>query len=129
MITLEQYLMGRHLQYPTEYSEQLEANAIDLIDKVNLLLAEIGELQSAVVASGFRPRQINQQVKGAARGSKHITCQAIDIKDSGGLIGRKITRELLKRHRLWMEHPGYTKNWVHLQSVPPSSGSLVFIPY
>lgn len=129
MITLEQYLMGRHVDYPQEYLPEYRAHAEILLMRVNALLAEIGELEGVRVSSGFRPVTYNKTVKGAARGSKHTTCQAVDIADPIPRIGRKITRELLKKHGLWMEHPSYTPGWIHLQSVPPSSGSLVFIPY
>lgn len=128
MITLEDYLKGRHVQYPDEYSAELEANAVQLLRRVNALLDDIGMLDGIRVSSGFRPREINAAA-GGARHSKHITCQAIDIADPIPKIGRKITRELLRKHGLFMEHPSYTHGWIHLQSVPPASGSLVFIPY
>lgn len=133
MITLEQYLMGRHLLYPKEYNKTLELNAKGLLVMVNDFFYQLGI--DPELSSGFRPPSVNKNVKGAAKGSKHTTCQAIDIKDPGQKIAKLICGDdfkdhvLLEEFNLYMEHPSYTKTWVHLQNVPTKSGKRIFIPY
>ena len=141
MITLNDYI-GSHKDIPTkEEAEQ----AVILLQRVNALLVACGF--KTTVASGWRPRAYNEaqralwQATGGKEGantavnSKHITMQGIDIRDNEYQQIAKFlneNRQYLAEHKLWMEHPASTKgrytNWVHVQSVPPKSGNLVFYP-
>ena len=128
MITLADYYMGRDAKYPDALTPEIEANALELLARVNLLLESFGETRK--VNSGWRPPEVNAKTAGAALKSKHMTGQAIDLEDADGDLDEWCldnTSEL-ERLQLWHEHPAATKNWAHLQSVPPRSGKRCFYP-
>jgi Peptidase M15 len=126
MITLEEYLMGRDVQYPI--SDQFRENAQKTVEAANSLLSVLGLVRG--VRSGYRPKEINAQIKGAAPDSKHMTCQAIDIEDNDGKLKSLCLKNLiaLEHLNLWMEAPEATPTWVHVQIISPKSGHRVFIP-
>lgn len=126
MITLEDYLMGRDKKYPLD--EELEWNARVTVERVNTLLSAYGK--PLTVASGYRPKYINEKTPGASLNSRHITCQAVDLADPDLSFAKWCMLNLpwLTNIGLWMEHPDYTKGWVHLQTTAPKSGNRVFIP-
>ena len=129
MITLADYWMGRDKKYPDAWSEEIEGNAIDLLDRVNALLADFGEDRK--VNSGWRPPEVNANTKGAAVKSKHMTGNAVDLDDPEGDLDDWCSAEdglNLVPHGLYMEHPAATKGWCHLQNLPPKSGKRVFYP-
>lgn len=124
--------MGRDKQYPL--SETQKANAEETVKRVNELLHDIG-LPFYGISSGYRPSAINARVKGAATKSAHISCEAVDLRDSADQkIGRYLTanQDVLEKFDLYMENIGYTKGtnspWVHLQTRKTRSGRRVFIP-
>lgn len=127
MITLAEYL-----KHHGEPPETVKANALELLSRVNALLAELPypECKAPKVNSGWRPADYNKTVPNAAPNSKHITGQAVDISDPDGVIDSHLHTNfaLLIKHKLWMENPAATKGWCHLQSVRPRSGNLVFWP-
>jgi hypothetical protein len=135
MITIETYFGAMsHLAEPDALQR---ANASDLLARVGALLAEpeflgIDAAQNPRQNSGWRTPLYNAGVKGAAKNSKHMSAQAIDLDDDDGALDEFLNsdrgRELLTRHCLWMEHPAATKGWCHLQSIPPPSGNRVFYP-
>lgn len=138
-ITLEQYLMGRETIYPNEFNEAIKANAEKTVEKVNSLLAvmeaegvplEAHPQTQTLISSGWRPPQINSQVKNAAVKSRHMTGEAVDLYDPEGALDYFCleNQASLASLGLWMEHPLATKGWAHLQSVAPRSGSRVFYP-
>lgn len=131
MLTIEGYF-GRmtHFEPP---SPEVYANAQEMLRRVNALLAECAHIPAAAApsqTSGWRPVGYNATVPGAAVGSRHITGEAIDLSDPGGELDEFLfdNPHLLAKHELWAEHPLATKNWVHLQSVPPRSGRRHFYP-
>lgn len=135
MISLEDYF-GRvtHIAAPPD---EIKANALDLLTRVNGLLGEVAlrrpDLSAATapeVNSGWRPALYNAKIPGAAVNSKHITGQAIDLADPDGELDEFLfaNPEYLAEAGLYLEHPLATKNWCHLQSVPPRSGRLIFFP-
>ena len=128
MITLSEYLMGRDQEYQKDMTPEIEANALELIDRVNLLLESFGEDRK--VNSGWRPPQVNARMPNAARSSKHMLGLAVDLDDPEGDLDQWCleNENELERLRLWQEHPASTKGWCHLQSVPPKSGRRVFYP-
>lgn len=129
MIELSDYWMGRDKKYPDSWSEEIEGNAIDLLDRVNALLLQFGEDRK--VNSGWRPPEVNAKTVNAAPKSKHMTGHAVDLADPEGDLDDWCSEndgERLAPHGLYMEHPAATKGWCHLQSRPPKSLKRVFYP-
>ena len=130
MISIEDYF-GRHSGGPKP-SEEVRANALELLSKVNAMLADIQlqEAQEPKVNSGWRPQGYNATIPGAAPNSKHITGQAVDLADPDGALDDFlfVRPARLIEHGLYMEHPLATKGWVHLQCVAPRSGNRIFYP-
>jgi hypothetical protein len=126
MISRDEILMGRDKQAPL--TGAMEVNLEKLLKAVNKFRAVYGK--PLKVTSGYRPEAINSQVKGAARASNHMVCLAVDFADRDGKLAEYCLNnlKLLEEFGLWMEDPGHTKGWVHLQCVPPRSGNRVFIP-
>ena len=137
MITLKEYWMGRDKDWPP--SDLQKTNAAETVKRVNALLNEAKILYKGI-SSGYRPLAINSTVKGAATKSAHISCEAVDLKDLDGSIGKLIKEDhdkfvrgaasssLLTRHNLYMESLTATKGWVHLQTRKTRSGARIFIP-
>ena len=129
MITLTDYWMGRDKAYPNAWSTEIEGNALDLLERVNKLLAVFGE--DRAVNSGWRPPEVNSATPNAALKSKHMTGNAIDLADPEGDLDDWCSENdgsRLIQYGLWMEHPSATKGWCHLQNLPPKSGKRVFFP-
>lgn len=128
MITLADYWMGRDAKYPDAMTDEIEANAVELLDRVNFLLKSFGETRK--VNSGWRPPEVNARTAGAAVKSKHMMGLAVDLADPDGDLDEWCleNESELVRLALWLEHPSATKGWCHLQSVPPKSGKRIFYP-
>jgi hypothetical protein len=128
VISLEQYLAG-HKETPRE---DVLANAVDLLERVDALLSQIDlpDAQHPRVNSGWRPAAYNAGVPNASPTSKHITGQAIDLADPSGELDAYLMQNLdaLTRCGLYLEHPDSTPRWCHVQSVAPHSGNRVFRP-
>lgn len=126
-LTIEQYMMGRDndQRYQAECTLAVQANAIELVRRVNLLLGRYGA--TPAVNSGWRPAAINKSV-GGAKGSAHLTGEAVDLRDDAGKLKAWIEANLyeLERAGLWMEDPAHTKTWAHLQTRRAST--LIFKP-
>jgi len=127
-LKLADYYMGRDRQYYAELTPELRANARETVRRVNRLLQRAGLARK--VTSGWRPAAVNATVPGAAKGSKHITCIAIDLEDQDGALDAwcMANLEVLEELGLWLEHPDATPDWCHLQTQPPRSGNRVFEP-
>mgnify|MGYP001595559065 FL=1 len=128
MIMLPDYLMGREILNPGELTPEIMENAAETVRRANKLLTEFGEDRK--VASGWRPAAINAATPGAALKSKHMTGQAIDLADPEGDLDEWCMDhpEVLENIGLFQEHPSATKNWCHVQIVPPKSGKRIFYP-
>ena len=130
VITLSDYWMRRDVEFPLAMTPEIERNAERTVALANALLARFGEGRK--VNSGWRPPAVNAAIPTAAKNSKHITGQAIDLADPDGDLDEwLLTQEgqlALEELGLWMEHPAATKGWSHLQTVPPRSGRRVFYP-
>lgn len=124
-ITRDQYLMGRDKIAPL--NNILEDNLKRLLQAVNAVLQNYPG--AIIVSSGYRPATINQAV-GGALASAHQTCEAVDIQDNNRELAKWLIKNqsLLVKYGLYMEHPGWTPTWVHLQIRAPKSGSRIFIP-
>ena len=128
MITVQEYFMGRDKEYPDDLTTDLRINAQETVIRINTLLGYFGE--SREIVSGWRPPAINATTKGAAPKSKHMTCQACDVRDDEGDLDAWCMDhlEILEKVGLWMEHPACTKNWTHLQTIAPRSWKRIFYP-
>jgi hypothetical protein len=127
-LKLADYYMGRDREYHAELTPELRANARETVGRVNRLLKRAGFTRR--VTSGWRPAAVNATVPGAAKGSKHISCIAIDLEDRDGTLDAWCMAHLdvLEELGLWLEHPDATPDWCHLQTLPPRSGNRVFQP-
>ena len=140
MICDTDYYMGRDVLYPDELTDEIRANVKALVPRVNALLALMSANGVApatdahtrtAVASGWRPAAVNDATANAAASSRHLTGQAIDLRDTPE---RELCRwalanpDALVELGLWMEDPRWTPTWLHVQTVPPKSGHLVYVP-
>lgn len=102
-------------------------NAGLLIQRVNKLLRHWSD--KVKVSSGYRPPVYNKAAHGATN-SAHLTCEAVDISDPDGKLGKFIMENqwLLSLANVYMEDPSRTPTWVHLQIRPTKSNNRVFKP-
>jgi len=128
MIKLAEYWMGRDKKFPDALTPEIEGNAVELLNRVNILLSEFGEDRK--INSGWRPPEVNAKTPGAAPRSKHMLGLAVDLSDPEGDLDQWCmeNQDALERAGLWLEHPAATKGWCHLQSTPPKSNKRVFYP-
>lgn len=133
---LEEDYFGR-MSHQYEPDAEVRRNAQKLLDKVNALLDVLNETHPGIegamnpwVNSGWRPAAYNATIPNAAVRSKHITGQAIDLRDDDGHLDEFLyaNQKYLQLAGLFMEHPAATKGWCHLQSEPPRSGNRCFFP-
>ena len=149
MFTRQEFLMGRDKEYPLDL--ELAFNMADTLAALNYIRGRYGK--PLVGSSGYRPGKYNVAA-GGADNSSHKLCLAEDFHDEPALKVMPSTpifgkycidgqpyflgefgawcltnMEELKKAGLYMEHPAYTKGWVHLQKRPTSSGNRVFIPH
>lgn len=113
MITKEDILMGREKEFPL--SDLLLKNLQILADKINIL-ESICPFKLRI-SSGYRPGRYNTAAGGAPK-SSHISCEAVDIADKGGLLKEWCLKNINKLTELglFMEDPAKTPTWVHLQT-------------
>lgn len=107
-------------KYPDRYEAEdftpdVLANIQVTKSKINLILYDLG-IRSAVVSSGFRPRNVNEKIATASKKSAHLLGQGVDLEDPKGSIKNAIVKNphLLAKHGLWMEAPEFTPGWCHL---------------
>ena len=115
----------------TGYSmSEVPPPVMENLKKLRAALNALGQYYEPPVAcnKGFRDESYNTKVGGQAT-SPHLTGQAADLRDNAG--GLKfwcaMNQDKLKECGLWMEDPGATPTWCHLQIRPASR--LVFLPY
>jgi DNA-directed RNA polymerase subunit M/transcription elongation factor TFIIS len=111
-----------------DLSDEFKNNLEELLKRVNLFRKEYGI--PMYVNSGYRSEEHNAKI-GGAKGSAHMTCEAVDFRDNDGKLFEFIKNDpaILERCDLYMENPGWTNSWIHLQSRPTKSGKRIFIPY
>lgn len=133
-ITLPAYWMGRDTKYPRELTYEIISNAKVTVERANTLLQHFADdtgIEIAGIASGWRPVGVNAATANAAAGSRHITAEAIDLRDTAH---RDLARwsllhlDLLEDVGMWMEDPQWTPTWVHWQIQPPGSRHRVYVP-
>jgi uncharacterized protein YcbK (DUF882 family) len=120
-----------------DQSPEIQRNLAVLLERVNKVRAAYGKPMT--VTSGLRTMQdhlriyrekgITDQSKIPMR-SRHLFGQAVDISDPKQELQRWILKneKLMEEIGLWMEDFSATKNWVHMQIVPPASGQRFFKP-
>lgn len=115
MLTLSAYLMGRDVSYKDEWTLERQANALDLVKRVNNLFTAL-QIEVPVVTSGWRPLAVNMRSGGAKR-SLHMEAKAVDLVDCGPLKETILkNHSLLLEFGLWMEDPSSTATWCHLDT-------------
>lgn len=116
-LALRNYFAGRDTQYAQDYSDQIAANAVDLLSRVASLLAELN-IQTVRISSGWRPYSVNNKTPGASPYSWHISGKAVDLLDREGTIYGQIAArpELLAKYDLWMEDRKSAPTWTHLDT-------------
>ena len=139
------YWMGRDATHAGDLTDAIRRNVAELLGRTNLLLAwayndhvtpALDAHTGTHVASGWRPPAINDATANAAKASRHLTGEAIDLRDNGTRdLARWCLRNIdaLEEIGLWLEDPQWTHNppgqpWVHLQIVPPGSRRRVYVP-
>ena len=130
MITIAAYFMGRDLTHADELTEEIIANAKVTVERTNDLLSRANRSDVNEVRSGWRPQGINDVTRNAAAGSRHLSGQAVDLADVDRTLSGWVFDNLddLRELGLWAEDPRWCPTWLHLQTVPPKSGKIVFIP-
>lgn len=116
MITRKELLMGRDTEYPLDL--KTEQHLKKLLTAVNFLQVHYWP-KPMIVTSGYRPGHYNKTAGGAEH-SAHLTCEAIDIRDSDGKLCEFLlyNQSILVQCNLYMESPDQTKGWCHLQTRP-----------
>ena len=125
----------RRKQYASDFTDEINNNAIVLLDKVNSLLGELG-IKTGDVTSGWRPAAINSKTANAAKRSAHMIGKAVDLLDNDNQDLAKLVAsrpDLLRKYELFMEDMnstrGINQNWVHLDYMVRSDRpNRIFIP-
>jgi hypothetical protein len=136
VITPWDFWKGRDRTFAEALTDEILENGRETIKRANALLADFYEVCPTAYTrgcnSGWRPPEVNAATRGAAKGSKHLSGQAIDLSDDDDALDRWLMtpagRAALIAHELFLEHPSATPRWSHLQTVPPRSGNRVFFP-
>lgn len=119
--------------YLNEFNAQIETNAIDLLKKVNALFTELRDLTNRdfdiKLTSGWRPKTYSREL-GLSTKSNHTIGLAIDILDIGNAKYDLVVANsyLVDSKGMAIEHKSATATWLHLQSVRPRSGNIIFYP-
>lgn len=129
VLTMTDYYMGRDAYHADELSVEMRAHARTIVERANGLLRLAG-ITDTGVNSGWRPHSINAAIANASPRSRHLTCQAVDLRDEAGVLDAWCMSNLhaLEVLGLWLEHPSATPGWCHVQTVAPRSGRRVFMP-
>ncbi len=145
MISLNDYLKGRDVEYAADFTEEIKANAIRTIQCVNAGLELFYHFPikpnptRRTCNSGWRPAALNAAAGGALH-SHHMTALACDISDDDeqelALWSLRNKDMLINVGIVAMERPeacvklvnGKIVHWVHWQVISVASGVFVFWP-
>jgi hypothetical protein len=135
MITLKELLNGKD---DSTLDQTIKDNLAELLVRVNKLRKAYGKPMR--VTSGLRfmadhlaiyARKGITDMSKIPQKSKHLQGSAVDFADPKGELQAFIkskTEAELEEFGLWYESFEYTKNWLHVQSVPPKSEKRFFKP-
>jgi len=128
MITKDEILMGRGKKYPKEYTKEISDNVDKLLEIMNKVRKAYNK--PMIIASGWRPAEINEGTSNAAKSSNHLKGLAVDIKDADGSLWKWVllNLNLMKDLGIYLEDKRWTPTWVHFQIVPPKSKKRIYIP-
>lgn len=135
-ITLKQYWENRDVEFATELSPLVRANATETVRRANKFLllyhTATGSDASDTVNSGWRPPSVNAATAHAAKNSPHLTAEAVDLSDDGEVIDRWLSSEAgcqaLISCDMYAEAASATPRWAHLQTRKTASGNRIFQP-
>ena len=118
---MEAYWMGRDVAYAAFLTSEIIRNAEITVGKVNELLTLANMEDVEVVNSGWRPPKVNDRTKNSAGHSSHLTAEACDLRDPDGTLDKwcLVNLDTLVVRDVWLEHPGWTDGWCHIQTRPP----------
>jgi hypothetical protein len=127
LITREEILKDYRTGIVETIPSTLEANLKKLMEALNKFRAIYGK--PMMVTSGYRNPKKNTAIGGAKK-SNHIICLACDFADTESKLDSYCVanQDVLEECGLYLEHPKWTNNWCHLQTVKPLSGKRIFIP-
>ena len=127
-IAKSELLMGRDVQYASEYTQEISDNLDKLLVPMNQIRDAYGSPMT--VNSGWRPPEVNAATPGAAAHSKHMIGLACDIADPDGALMAWVLANLALMQQLGIYHENFdwTPNWVHFQLGAPASGKRIFVP-
>lgn len=133
MISVDEYISQHGAGHESELTDEMRLEAQATCDAANALLEEFGGNRG--LRSGWRPKSVNDATPNAARSSKHITCQAVDIEDNDGALkdwalqrADDGTYPVLEKYNVYAEYGDATPSWLHIQIVAPGSGKRVYFP-
>ena len=118
-----------------DFNDRCKSNAVELLKRVNLLLADYGTVPnnpdtksqvSGHIWGGFR----TQECRIGATDSAHKQGMAVDVFDPETKLSKWLTNnpEKLIKYNLYREAPSATLTWAHLTTRPPKSGRRTFYP-
>lgn len=126
--TVEKLLSGHAVQ---EFSAEQLQNAQTLCDRVNAIVFDyVIDTDKPIPAqnSGYRSPEENAAVPNAAKASKHMSCEAIDLDDDMQDFKNWVKSKpaMLDKHDLYMEgdritngsNKNATPTWCHLDIYP-----------
>lgn len=131
MISLQDYFVS------FEHSKEHEANAAELLKRVNALLEQFVKDGGALKKNPFTKSYISGSMYGGFRPqdcpigapkSAHKVAMAVDVFDPDNHLDSYLTDIVLLKFDLYREHPSKTEKWAHLSIKRPDSGKRTFYP-
>jgi len=130
IVSLDKYLTsnGRHPEALEIWTGEFEKNALKTIALISEF-ADLAKYKIPDITSGWRYPNLNKKVGGASQ-SKHLFAQAIDVADVDGVFNKWLSSNvgLLRERGCAIESRLATPTWLHLQTVIPNSGNIIFSP-
>lgn len=116
-------------------TKEQDQNLDILLDKLNKIDEKYHKDtgKSLIITSGVRNAIDQMRINPTAPKSKHLSGEAADNLDNG--LWQWILKNLDFMHSIGISvedprwtHSNKTGNWIHIQSVPPKSKRMIFIP-
>ena len=94
-----------------------------ILDKFDEIREAYGK--SIIITSGSRCEKHNKKI-GGSKNSNHVKGLALDLMRTDAL--EDFSLKNLETLDIYIEDLAYTKNWIHVQIVPPKSKQRIFKP-